>query len=92
VLEFECWGKYFANKACMSLLMAAISFFCSLIVAVRSLFGGLWLVGVFGVGRVKDIFAFSISMSVDGAGQGMTWVEMMAFRSCSTAVTIVVFS
>jgi len=76
----------------MLLLMAAISFFCSLMAAVKLLFGGLWLVGVFEVEGVEDVFTFSISMSVDGAGQGMTWVETMAFRSCSTAVTIVVFS
>ncbi len=92
VLEFDCWGKYLSNKACISLLMAAISFFCSLMVAVKSVFGGLWLVGVFEVERFNDVFAFSISMSVDGAGQGMTWVETMAFRICSTAVMIVVFS
>jgi len=61
-------------------------------VAERSMCWGLWVVGVFEVAEVFDVFACLISMALDEELLGLTWMDAMALRSCSTAVTIVVFS
>jgi len=92
VVELDWQGKYFSNNARISLFMVSVSFFSSQMASEKLVCWGVWVVGVGREEGCVDVFVFLISMAFDGYWLGFTLMDAMAFRSCSTAMTIVVFS